>query len=864
MRSHLGSWQWTRLLLILGLGLVVASCDAPLPTPESGPPEEPGTAVASGGGTRVVPTVRLTVTAEATQPLTSTSTVTPTSSATPSPTPTLTPTPTSMPTPSLTPGPAPEPSVRLEAAFRQQANGDYDQAIGGYQALLSEAPGTDETRRARFHLAESLSLNREHAAAAAAWQDFIAKHPDDDRIPQASLMAARALAAADDCVEAIPYYTAYLSHESILADLVYEWMGDCRTSDEAYEDAIPLYRQALGLSGDRSARAEVMKKVAGAYLAVGDVGAAVSEYDAILGIVREGADRAEVEYQAGQALADSGQADAAYQRYRRAVDGYPETEHAYLSLLELLDAGIPVDGFEQGLVNYHAGGDYPDAYGAAILAFDGYLASGTAQKAGEALYYKALAHRELDQPGDALATLETIITGYAQSQWVADAWLEKAATLAQMDDNDGAVETYQDVAALFAAGELAPKAWWRAAKLREKEGAYGEAAALFETVQATYPGYVHAAEALWREGLSHYRAGTPDTAIATWQALMDKYPNSAYRARALYWLGKLGARAGLQPGGDYWDQLAKEQPHSYYTLRAQQVRVGGSMTATRLVSAAVEPPPWNAAQAETEMRAWMSGWTGVPTNTSLVDVPASVRGSASFQRGQALLDVALRSEALEAFDEVLSSAWNKPLLLSRLAFFYREQGLHGLAARSALRLVGLWPYGTVEDAPLAVQRLAYPLVYADLLSAEAQAHNLDPLLLAALIRQESLFEPVAESWAGARGLGQVMPATGKGIAKALKIDDFVLDDLYRPSVSVRFGAHYLAVQMERFDNQVLMSLAAYHGGPGNTLRWAEAGGDDLDLFVEFITVPTSRGYLQRVYQHYVRYEALYRSEGSGG
>jgi soluble lytic murein transglycosylase len=194
-----------------------------------------------------------------------------------------------------------------------------------------------------------------------------------------------------------------------------------------------------------------------------------------------------------------------------------------------------------------------------------------------------------------------------------------------------------------------------------------------------------------------------------------------------------------------------------------------------------------------------------------------------------------------------------------LSIYFREQGLYGLSARTASRLVGLWPEGTMIEAPLELQRLAYPLAYADLLSAEASARNLDPLLLAALIRQESLFEPIAESSAGARGLGQVMPATGTGIANSLGLEDFELDDLYRPHISVLFGAFYLKVQMDRFDNHVLVALAAYNGGPGNTLRWIEEGGEDLDFFVEVITATQSRLYLQRVYEQYLIYERLYRS-----
>ena len=66
--------------------------------------------------------------------------------------------------------------------------------------------------------------------------------------------------------------------------------------------------------------------------------------------------------------------------------------------------------------------------------------------------------------------------------------------------------------------------------------------------------------------------------------------------------------------------------------------------------------------------------------------------------------------------------------------------------------------------------------------------------------------------------------------------------------------------MNRFDDQLLIALAAYNGGPGNTLRWLESGGEDLDLFVEAITATQSRLYLQRVYEQYLIYERLYRQD----
>jgi len=297
----------------------------------------------------------------------------------------------------------------------------------------------------------------------------------------------------------------------------------------------------------------------------------------------------------------------------------------------------------------------------------------------------------------------------------------------------------------------------------------------------------------------------------------------------------------------------------HFALRVQQIRSGDSLTATRLISTPVAAPAWDPAEYEAEILDWLQSWTEVPTGTSLIDLPSALARGYDLRRGEALLAAGMRTEALDAFNNARAALSDKPVALAQLSVFFQERGLYGQVARCAARLAALWPGGNLYRAPVALQRLAYPLAYDDLLSAAAQKYNLDPLLLAALVRQESLFEKAAESYAGARGLGQVMPATGEGIARSLKMEDFVLDDLYRPSISIEFAAFYLSVQMNRFDDQILIALAAYNGGPGNTLRWLEIAGDgDLDFFVEVITANQSRVYLQTVYAQYLIYEELYR------
>lgn len=851
MRFRFTAWQLMLLWVGLGAGVLLAGCaDAPsTPTPLS--------PAASATALELVQAPEITSTAGSAATLTRTPT--PTSPPTSTPTPTLTPTPTPTPTPTWTPSPTPEPSIQLEVAQRHQAHGDYELAIGAYLDLLADTPTPAQAREARYRLAETYQLNRDFVAAAASWEEFLASYPEDARLPPATLMLARAYHVTNDCVQAVPHYQAYLAQEPALTDMVQAWIGDCLVDEERQTEAIIAYRKALEAAEDAGTRVNLRERIAGIYLAQEEYDAAIAEYDAILKEARLAFYRAKIEYLAGQALSAAGRLDDAYARYQRAVARYPEAESAYLSLIELVDAGVAVDEFQRGLVDYHAGAAYPDAYGAAIAAFDRYLAAGLEDKADAALYYKALTLRATEQPAAALETLEALIEGYPESEWLARAWQEKGATYAWMGDNEAAVKVYQDLAAYFPSDELAPTALWRAAKLREREGVHEETAGHYEEIQASFPAFEDADEALWRAGLARYRAGDSDRAIGNWRSLLENYASSPYRDKAMYWLGKLEAKGDSQEDGDYWAQLLERTPPAYYGLRVEQIHAGDSLTATRLITDTVEPPAWDRVQAEAEILSWLQNWTEVPTGTTDLGLPDSVTERADLQRGEALLAAGMRREALKAFDSVRAAAWKDPLLLARMSLYFREQGLHGLAARSAYRLAGLWPEGTIQEAPVASQRLAYPLVYADLLSARAQEYELDPLLLAALVRQESLFEPVAESYAGARGLGQVMPATGQGIANSLGMEDFVLDDLYRPSISIQFGAFYLGAQMNRFDDRILIALAAYNGGPGNTLHWLETGGEDLDLFVEVITAAQSRLYLQRVYEQYLIYERLYRN-----
>ena len=140
----------------------------------------------------------------------------------------------------------------------------------------------------------------------------------------------------------------------------------------------------------------------------------------------------------------------------------------------------------------------------------------------------------------------------------------------------------------------------------------------------------------------------------------------------------------------------------------------------------------------------------------------------------------------------------------------------------------------------------------------AQKNGIDPALLFALVRQESGYNPRSFSSAQARGLTQVIPGTALGIARELGVRGFTQDDLFKPYVSVRFGAYFFGQVSRYFDGSIFYALMGYNGGPGNAKKWQRP---DVDTSVEIIHLPESQLYVRTVYAQYREYLDVYRSTG---
>jgi soluble lytic murein transglycosylase len=163
-----------------------------------------------------------------------------------------------------------------------------------------------------------------------------------------------------------------------------------------------------------------------------------------------------------------------------------------------------------------------------------------------------------------------------------------------------------------------------------------------------------------------------------------------------------------------------------------------------------------------------------------------------------------------------------------------------------------------EPGREALWWFAWPTAFPDLVTAASENRSVDPALLYAVMREESGFQPKALSTVGARGLTQIMPATGERLAETLGLVDYEVDDLFTPARNLLLGAHYLGQLVEQFDGRVSAAIASYNAGPEAVARWIQQrpGWDD-DEWVEAIPYDQTRKYVKRVLLSQQVYRVLY-------
>lgn len=757
-------------------------------------------------------------------------------------------------TPAATPTATPRSMGLLDAARRDRANGDYQSAIVGFRGLAAVPGLSDEEQRASLlGVAEAQLRMGTFAESEATLTEFLHRYPDAPETATATFWLAQARQGQMDWEGAIVAFRAYLELDDVLTIYVSEMLADSLLELGDHPAALAAYQAALtgGATVDRMIA--IRERLAQANMSAGEFDDAVAQYDAIRILADDDDTLARMDYLAGYALIMAGLPDQGYARYLHAVNSYPDVHESYLALIELVEAGHPVDEFQRGLVDYNVGATIP-----AIGAFHRYIEANPNDHRADVHLYLARCYLSLGNYAAALAELELLLeTHQGDPQWD-DGWLEKAETQAEWGDVAAGIETYLAYANGYPESELAPAAAAEAAALREEQADWTGARQLYQQLAASFPDHEGAPEGLFRAGIMAFRAalatpaGAPE--VGDWETLVDRYPASDWYAPALIWLMRT---LPAEEAATYASLAAALPPDSYYAIRAVD-RAAGLAPFHKSVSVLW---PEDDVLAQTQAERWLRAWLAMDQEVDVAALSPAINSDPRWLRGQNLWDLGLLQEARTELEDLRHELSEEPLAAYQLALAFRDMGLYGPSILAAIDLISLSPAATPLEAPPFIIRLAYPAHYRELVESAAAEYGLDPLLLLSMIWQESLFESFVRSWAGAQGLTQVIPSTGEYIAQQMDWPAYRNDDLFKPFVSISFGAYYLAEQMQRFGGDPFAALSAYNAGPGNAAVWFDLAPGDPDAFLEIVTLNEPRRYLQGVYTRYAIYRAAYGRQG---
>ena len=414
--------------------------------------------------------------------------------------------------------------------------------------------------------------------------------------------------------------------------------------------------------------------------------------------------------------------------------------------------------------------------------------------------------------------------------------LEGARSLVRLGKDIEGARQFEKFASRFPNISGAAEGLWQAAMAYERRSHFKNARRVFIGLADRYPKNDYAGQAMWRAGFIRYRRGDHEGAARDFLRLANRTDEHYLKDQGHYWAGKCYAELGRDDESKYWmERSAEGFPASYYSSRARAVL-------------GLTTPAY-------------------PAAPEIERTDGRYEASEELVRGDLLASLGLYAEAEREYRQTEPVFMTNRYALNDLLHRYERIGSMDRALRVSNYLLNAERSSGVPITMAAFRRL-YPTYYWGLVNRTADEVEVDPNLILAIMRQESAFNERARSSAGARGLMQVMPETGRKMARKLRDRDFTVEDLWKPTTSIRLGGEHLSDHLRYFRKQddfrkLGLALSAYNAGLGRARRWSKRlPSDDVDSFVESIPFRETRNYVKLVYRNYQVYTYL-QSETDG-
>ena len=390
------------------------------------------------------------------------------------------------------------------------------------------------------------------------------------------------------------------------------------------------------------------------------------------------------------------------------------------------------------------------------------------------------------------------------SSWLESALLSTANLHLVHHEYDQSLDAFRELQQRFPKGAKASYAHWKAAWLTLRMGRNDEAKKLFDEQIAAYP------------------AGNETNAALYWRARLAEEDNDSTMARAFY-------------------QKLSDRYRNYYYAELGRQRLkklpAGSDTPGQY-SLLDRIPPLDHAEKVT-----------------LAEAPPD---DLHYQKAKLLGNGGLVDLAVRELDKAASDDDDKSWAPAETAQLYIDTGHYDRAIEVMKRSVPSYFAVDISTLPREYWEALFPRPYWPDLKKFAVSNGLDPYLVASLIRQESEFNPIAVSRANAVGLMQLLPRTGKQVARQVSMKRYNSSQLYTPTVNLELGTHYFRGMVDQFGGSFEHALAAYNAGTDRVEEWMGQGKyRDTAEFVESIPFTETREYVQAIMRNTSVYRQLY-------
>jgi len=670
------------------------------------------------------------------------------------------------------------------------------------------------------------------AAAYAGVEGYARKHAQEDAGALAWLVVGYAHTLDHDYAKALDPLNRAKAGAGEVGDYVAYYLGDAYLR-------MAHNPEALATLADFSQRFPDSLLIRDAHLLY--AGALVAEErprEAALLLEKDRAPvRSDIELEIGRAYLAAGEKQKAAEAFRNVYFNLPTTAEAEAAGAELRKLEVTGSAAERrtradllfkGKHYGEAAEDYRELAAEAEAANKAevqLLLANSLEKSGHSHDARQVLHSMGAQTGDAEAERLYLLSETARSTNDENAVLETLNQLRQFGPSSPWLEQ-----ALFSAGNM---------YLLKRD--YDRAIDHFRELQQRFSNGSKAPYAHWKAAWLSFRQGRIEDARKDFEDQIALYPDSAEVPAALYWRGRL-AEEESNPGmaRAFYEKLGSRFRNYYYAELGRERLSGLKGVAQDVHYAILDRVPPLDSMPKVE--------ASEPPDDDLRVARARLLSNG------ALADMAVRELQAAANEE--GASWAPP----EMAKAYQDIGRYDRGIEVMKRMTPNYFAIDITDLPRPYWEALFPKAYWNDLRKYSMANGLDPYLVASLIRQESEFNAAAVSRANAVGLMQLLPKTGRTVARQVNLKGYRPPKLYDPAVNLQLGTRYFKDMVDQYNGQFEYALAAYNAGSDRVSDWLGEGHyRDAPEFVESIPFTETREYVQAILRNASVYRRLYET-----